>query len=473
MEAVALAARAASRPLAAAPLSARHAVLRALSSALRAALPALLAANALDLTAAAASGLEPAVCKRLVLDAPKVESLLQGLADLLALPDPLGRLSLSRALAPGLELRRVSCALGVLAIIFEARPEAVVQIAALALLSGNAVILKGGKEAAHSNAALVGVVRGAIEAAAAEAAGAGQGGAPFPVPVDAVQLVGSREAVAELLRLDELIDLVIPRGSLRLVREVKAATRIPVLGHADGLCHVYIDASADPRAAAALAVDSKTNYPAACNAAETLLVHAAAVAGALPVVGGALLAAGVTLHADAHCAPVLRAALAALQAAGAGGVLGAVLDAVPEDFDTEWLSLHMAVRAVADVGEACAWINAHGSHHTDCAVVGEGAAGEDAAAHFTRAVDSAGVYVNASTRFADGFRYGFGAEVGISTNRLHARGPVGLEGLTTYKYTLRGGGHTVAQFAAGGAATVEVGGVQLPALAYTHEDHAL
>lgn len=470
---VAQAARAASRSLATSTLAERHLVLRCLASSLAESLPVLLAANSEDLAAARASGLDAPTYKRLVLDGPKVDSLLKGLSDLLALPDPLGRVSLSRSLAEGLELRRVSCPLGVLAIIFEARPEAVVQIAALSLLSGNAVILKGGKEAARSNAALVAVVRGAIAAAAAAAGG---GGAPFPVPPDAVQLVGSREAVADLLRLDELIDLVIPRGSLRLVREVKAATRIPVLGHADGICHVYVDATADARAAAALAVDSKTNYPAACNAAETLLVHADCVGGgALAAVGGALLAAGVTLHADGACAPALRAvrhALAEGRERAEEEALGAVVDAAPGDWGTEWLGLHMGVAAVADVGAAVAWINAHGSHHTDCAVVGEGPAGAAAAAHFTAGVDSAGVYVNASTRFADGFRYGFGAEVGISTNRIHARGPVGLEGLTTYKYTLRGRGHAVAQFGAPPGATVDVGGVALPALAFSHRDDA-
>ena len=463
---IALAARAASRTLATSSLADRHLVLRALSSALSSSLPSLLAANEEDLAAARASGLEASTYKRLILDGAKVDSLLRGLSDLLALPDPLGRVGLARSLAEGLELRRVSCPLGVLAIIFEARPEAVVQIAALSLLSGNAVILKGGKEAARSNAALVAVVRGAIAAAAAEAAAAA-GGGPFSVPPDAVQLVGSREAVADLLRLDELIDLVIPRGSLRLVREVKAATRVPVLGHADGICHVYVDATADAAVAAALAVDAKTNYPAACNAAETLLVHGDCVAsGALAAVGGALLAAGVTLHADGACAPALRAAAAALGAAATG----AVVDATPGDWDTEWLSLHMGVAAVAGVDAAVAWVNAHGSHHTDCAVVGGGPAGAAAAARFTAGVDSAGVYVNASTRFADGFRYGFGAEVGISTNRIHARGPVGLEGLTTYKYILRGAGHTVAQFGAPPGSTVLVGGVPLPALAFAHKD---
>lgn len=459
--------------IAASSLAERHAVLGALRDVLRAQLPAVLEANAADVAAAATAGLEASVAKRLILDAGKVEALLAGVGDVIALPDPLGRVTLARSLALGLELRRLTCPLGVLAIIFEARPEAVIQIAALAIKSGNAVILKGGKEAARSNAALVAVVRTAITVAAEAAAAAGSTcGAAFGVPVDAVQLVSSREAVAELLRYDDLIDLVIPRGSMRLVREVKSATRIPVLGHADGICHVFLDASADIAVATAVVVDSKTQYPAACNAAETLLVHSDAAQRLLPTVGAALLRAGVTLHADAGAAPLLRAAAAVVATdASKGTVTGAVVDAAPGDWDTEWLSLHMSVALVPDVAAAVAWINSHGSHHTDAIVTAEGST---SATYFTAHVDSAGVYVNASTRFADGFRYGFGAEVGISTNRLHARGPVGLDGLTTYKYTLHGGGHVVGQFTAPrGATSVSIGDFVLPALAFDHRDHPL
>jgi glutamate-5-semialdehyde dehydrogenase len=343
MDAVARRARVAGRILSTTPARLRDGVLTALAAALQTpeVAAAVAAANAADVAAAASDGLSASLASRLALSPRKTAELCAGLTALAALPDPLQASPSSsappRALAAGgsppLLLRRVAVPLGVLAVIFEARPEAVVQIAALSLLSGNAVILKGGKEAAHSNAALVAAVRAAIAAAAAAAAqGGGGGGAPFSVPPDAVQLVGSREAVADLLRLDELIDLVIPRGSLRLVREVKAATRVPVLGHADGICHVYVDATADAAVAAALAVDAKTNYPAACNAAETLLVHGDCVAsGALAAVGGALLAAGVTLHADGACAPALRAAAAALGAAATG----AVVDAAPGDWDTE------------------------------------------------------------------------------------------------------------------------------------------
>jgi len=303
----------------------------------------------------------------------------------------------------------------------------------------------------------------AAEAAAVAAAG-GEAAAAAAIPADAVQLVESRADVAALLREEDCIDLVIPRGSAALVREIKAATRIPVLGHADGRCTVYIDAAADAVRAATIAVDSKADYPAACNAAESLLVHRAALRTLLPAVAAALLAAGVTLHCDEEALPVAAAAAAAASGAAAAG---AVLRAQDADWTTEWLSLHMSVRTVADVREAADWINEHGSHHTDVIVTEDAAA----AADFLARVDSAGVYHNASSRFADGFRYGFGAEVGISTSRLHARGPVGLEGLLTYKYTLSGAGHCVAQFsaaaqAAGGA---RLAGVDLPAMAYAHD----
>jgi len=431
--------------------------------------------------------------QRLVLDDSKIGSLLRGLDDVIAMPEPLGRVTLARELSPGLVLHRVACPIGVLCIIFEARPEAVVQIASLALKSGNAVILKGGKEAAHSNAALVAVIRAALERS--------DGGRR--VPVDAVQLVSTRDEVADLLRLDEYIDvsrarqcvgcarrlgaqpctrctharahhhpplpsqLVIPRGSNQLVRDIKAATRIPVLGHADGVCAVYVDATADAAVAAHIAVDSKTQYPAACNAAETLLVQRAAIETVYPRVASALLRAGVTLHCDAATVAVARAARDGVaQHAPAPAAVGAVVDAVEGDFRREWLSLHMSVAAVDDAAAAAAWVNAHGSHHTDVIVTADAAA----AAVFTSAVDSAGVFHNASTRFADGFRYGFGAEVGISTSRVHARGPVGLEGLLTYKYKLAGGGHVVAQFGGPTGAVVEVDGDVLPALSFTHRD---
>lgn len=457
MESAARRARAAGRVLACTSPACRHRALQAIHDALTSRSEEILSANVVDVAAAVAAGNAPALVSRLQLDAAKLAGVIAGVSQVMALAEPLGLVSLARELSPGLELRRRSTPLGVICVIFEARPEAVVQIACLTIKSGNALLLKGGKEAAASNAILGEIVRGALAAAAAAGGG---------VPEDAVQLLSTREEVAELLRMDELIDLVIPRGSNALVRSVKAATRIPVLGHADGVCHVYVDAAADLARACAVVVDSKTQYPAACNAAECLLVAEAALRTHLPALARALLVAGVTLACDDATAGIARVARAELLAEqlGAGGEgeqLPLVEDAVEVDFTTEWLSLRMGVRAVADCAAAAAYINAHGSHHTD-AIVTEDAA---AAALFLAQVDSAGVFHNASTRFADGHRYGFGAEVGVSTNRIHARGPVGLEGLLTYKYVLQGSGHTVAQFAAASADAVIQ---QLPALSFTH-----
>jgi len=319
----------------------------------------------------------------------------------------------------------------------EARPEAAVQIASLAIKSSNAVILKGGKEAARSVEALMKGFRKALE-------GAG-------LPGDAVQVVSTREDVKRLLELDEFVDLVIPRGSNELVRSVMNSTRIPVLGHADGICAVYVDKDADCETAVKVVVDSKTNYPAACNSAETLLVHSDCVESILSVIGAALADAGVKLHADADSIQFLPASC--------------TVPAKESDFLTEYLSLEMAVKVVQDVHDAIEHINEHGSHHTDAIVTENGVTAET----FLQGVGSAGVFYNASTRFADGFRYGFGAEVGVSTNRIHARGPVGMEGLVIYKYRLHGSGQVVADF-----------GFEEGKKRYTHErirlknpDHAL
>lgn len=356
--------------------------------------------------------------QRLNLEGAKFDTLLAGLSDVKGLRDPINQVTLARELdGDGLKLYQVTCPIGVICVIFEARPEAVVQIASLAIKSANAVVLKGGKEAAHSNAVLVEALRAALETAG--------------LPADAVQLVETREAVHELLSLDEYLDLVIPRGSNALVKAVKEATRVPVLGHADGKCSVYVDPSADEAKAVHVVVDSKINYCAACNAAEVLLVHKDVVATLLPAIGKALVAADVKLRADDVCLPHLPAE--ATTAAGA------------DDFDTEFLSLTMAVKAVDNLEAAVDHINAHGSHHTDAIVTEDAAAAE----YFFQNVDSAGVYHNASTRFADGFRYGLGAEVGVSTNRVHARGPVGLEGLVIYKYRIYGSGQGAGDYGVG------------------------
>ena len=312
----------------------------------------------------------------------------------------------------GLNLTKISVPLGVLAVIFEARPDAVTQIAALAIKCGNAVMLKAGKEVERTAGVLVRVLREALVE---------QG-----LPADAVSLVVGRERVQELLGMHGLVDLVIPRGSKELVEYVQANTRIPVLGHAEGVCHIYVDESADEALALRVIEDAKTDYPAACNAVETVLVHRAIAAEFLPKLAERLRAQGVALHGDATVRELLR---------------GVEVEAV-EDWHTEYGELAMSLGVVASLDEAMEHIHAHGSAHTESIIAEDAAVAE----RFLREVDAASVMHNASTRFADGFRYGFGAEVGISTSKLHARGPVGLEGLTTYKYVLRGKGQVAGDY---------------------------
>eukprot|EP00922_Rhytidocystis_sp_ex-Travisia-forbesii_P043652 GHVS01065122.1.p1 GENE.GHVS01065122.1~~GHVS01065122.1.p1 ORF type:complete len:453 (+),score=71.27 GHVS01065122.1:25-1359(+) len=361
--------------------------------------------------AVADGSLSEALVKRLDLSGQKLCSCLAGLSSVLDMPDPLGVVSLHHTLSPSLHLYRVSCPIGVIAVIFEARPEAAVQIASLCLKSGNALILKGGKEASHSNQAIC----AAIQAGLGKRFGA------------CVQLVDTRDEVGELLKQEGKIDLVIPRGSKALVKNVMDNTNIPVMGHADGLCSMFVDVTAEQDMALRLIEDSKLDYPAACNAVETLLVHRDVADELLPRVAQRLgVERGVRFHVEERL-------LGLFQSGPSADV------AVPEDFQTEFLGPELAIKCVDGVEEAIAHINEHGSHHTDCIVTADA----ERAEKFMAGVDSAGVYWNCSTRFADGFRYGFGAEVGISTNRLHARGPVGLEGLVTYRYRMYGKGEVV------------------------------
>ena len=340
-----------------------------------------------------------------------------GLRALAQMEDPIGHEQLRTELAEGLILSRVSCPIGVVGVIFESRPDALVQIAGLCLKSGNAVLLKGGREAMRSNRALFDVMKQASEASG--------------VPEGWAGLLTTREEVGAMLAMDEYIDLIIPRGSNSFVRYIMDNSRIPVLGHSDGVCHVYLDAACDPQMAARVTVDAKTQYPAACNAAETLLVHKDAAATALPVVAGALHVAGVKMKADARAQALMP---------------GIPCESATEaDWKAEYLDNVIAIRIVDSLDEAIAHINRYGSHHTDCIITED----EQAAQRFFALVDSAGVYQNCSTRFADGYRYGFGAEVGIATGKLHARGPMGVEGLCSYKYILRGHGDVVADFAGG------------------------
>jgi glutamate-5-semialdehyde dehydrogenase len=391
----------------------RQAVL-AMADALEASSASIVAANRADLEAAAADGLAPALVARLKLDAGKLTSAIEGVRQVAQLPDPLGVRQLHRELDQGLVLERLSVPLGVVGVIFEARPDAVMQIASLAIRSGNGAILKGGREASRSCAAIVEALQ--------------RGLASTAVSPDALTLLTSREESLALLKLDGLVDLIIPRGSNALVRFIQDNTRIPVLGHADGICHLYVDREVDMAQAVSVAVDAKTQYPAACNAIETLLVHRDVAPAFLAMAIPALEAAGVELRGDV-----------------ASQQLGVAKPASDDDWQTEYSDLILAVKVVADQQDALAHIARYGSRHTDAICTSN----DTTAEQFLRGIDSAGVYRNCSTRFADGFRYGFGAEVGISTQTLPPRGPVGLEGLVTYRYLLRGDGHIAAPYASG------------------------
>ncbi|KAI9727264.1 MAG: hypothetical protein M1828_006883 [Chrysothrix sp. TS-e1954] len=418
-------------------VDARNLALQAVHDALLAARGEILAANNADLAAAgkaADSGeLSRSLVKRLDLGRPgKFEDMLQGILDVRDLPDPIGKTTLRTELDEGLILERVTCPIGVLLIIFEARPEVIANIASLAIKSGNAAILKGGKESTESFRAISTIISNAL--------------APTDVPNDAVQLVTTRDVIDPLLQQDQHINLVIPRGSNSLVRYIKDHTRIPVLGHADGLCSTYLCADVDAEQASHVIVDAKCAYPSACNALETLLVDEEALEASLPVVATALLEKGVSLRCDAHSKAALSRSMDKHQTP-------LMQDATDEDFDTEFLDLIMAIKSVPklDTREksldfAIAHINAHGSHHTDVILTSDKMRAE----YFMDGVDSAGVYWNTSSRMADGMRYGFGTEVGISTNKIHSRGPVGLEGLTIYKYKIRGSMQTSNDYGAEG-----------------------
>ena len=374
----------------------------------------ILAANQADMAAAVAEGVPAPLVARLKLDQAKLEDGIAGVRQLAQLPDPLGRRQLHTELDQGLVLERLTVPLGVLGVIFEARPDAVMQIASLAIRSGNAALLKGGREARHSCGAILDALQAGLSTSA--------------VAPSALELLTSREESLALLKLDGLVDLIIPRGSNALVRFIQDNTRIPVLGHADGICHLFIDQAADLSQAVKLAVDAKTQYPAACNAIETLLVHEAVAQAFLPPAIEALTAAGVELRGDATCQ-----------------ALGVSHAAVEADWSSEYSDLVLAIKVVPDLEAALDHIARYGSRHTDAICTTDQATAD----RFLAAVDSAGVFLNCSTRFADGFRYGFGAEVGISTQTLPPRGPVGLDGLVTYRYRLRGEGHIAADYASG------------------------
>ena len=398
----------------------RDAALKAVAASLTSRKEEIFAANREDLARADADGIADSVRKRLRFDEHKLSDCLAGIDSLLALEDPAGRITLKRELDEGLVLERVTVPIGVIGIIFEARPDALVQISCLCIKSGNCAVLKGGKETASTNKVLFELIRDA-------ACSAG-------IPEGSLLQASAHSEIDELLECDDCVDLLIPRGSNAFVRYIMDHTKIPVMGHSDGICHTYVDEYADQEMAIPILIDAKTQYTAACNSTETLLVHRAVAERFLPAAAARLSEAGVRLRGNAEAAaliPQIRK------------------DDImqEEDFSTEYLDLVLSVRLTGSVEEAAAHINRFGSHHTDCIITDN----DEAAERFMTLVDSAGVYRNCSTRFADGFRYGFGAEVGISTGKLHARGPVGLEGLMTYKYRLYGSGQIVGDYASGKA----------------------
>jgi glutamate-5-semialdehyde dehydrogenase len=399
-------ARAAARALARAPTGAKNEALRRMAAAVREGAMKLIEANAADLDAA--RELPASVCDRLALDPERIEEMALGLEAVAGLPDPVGEVMRRTERPNGLVIEKVRVPIGVIAIIFESRPNVTADASALCLKAGNASILRGGKEAVRSNVAIGETLAGALE-------GAG-------LPADSVQVVGStdRALVGELLRLNDLVDLVVPRGGKGLIRRVVEESTIPVIKHYEGICHVYVDRAADLEMAKAVAMNAKVQRPATCNAMETLLVHADVAADFLPAAADALRRAGVEMFGCASSRELVP-------------WMG---EATEESYRTEYLDLKLSVKVVAGLREAMDHIERFGSRHSDAIVTKD----PEAAREFLDGVDSACVFLNCSTRFSDGYQFGMGAEIGISTDRLHARGPMGIEELTSYKYVVRGDG---------------------------------
>ena len=407
------AARRAGRVLAALDTAAKDRALNAMADALEVRIPEILEANARDMVAGEAADIGAPLLDRLRLDDGRIRVMAAGVRQIAALPDPVGEVIDGGRLANGLDVRRVRVPLGVVAVVYEARPNVTIDAAALCLKSGNAIVLRGSSSAAHSNAVLAGVAREAVAAVG--------------LPEAAVSLVagGGRAELAELATQGDLVDLIIPRGGEGLKQALSAVATVPVIYAASGNCHVYVDATADLDSAERNVDNAKTQRPGVCNAAETLLVHAQAAPAFLPRVLHALREDGVELRADGRTHAL------------AGDLAPSLLDATDEDWDTEYLALVLAVRVVDSVDEAIEHINAHGSGHSEAIVTRDYASAQA----FQRSVDAACVYVNASTRFTDGGEFGMGAEIGNSTQKLHARGPIGMRELCTYKYVVEGAGH--------------------------------
>ena len=408
-----LAARVASRAMAAASTAARNNALLALARRLRASTAALQAANALDLAAAWSAGLAAPLVDRLKLTPQIIDTVAEGCEQLAAMPDPVGEISAVQRRPSGIGVGRMRVPLGVFGMIFESRPNVTIEAASLAIKSGNAAILRGGSEAIHSNLALAQVVQAALTDAG--------------LPPEAVQLVATtdRAAVGRLIAMPEFVDVIVPRGGKGLIARISAEAKVPVIKHLDGNCCVYVDAEVDLEMAVRVADNAKTQKFSPCNAAESLLVHRDVAADFLPKVGAVFAAKGVEMR----CGPRAKAILAAVPGAN-------LADATEADWSAEYLAPIISVKLVDSLDQAIEHINRYGSHHTDAILTTNHAN----AMRFLREVDSASVMVNASTRFADGFEFGLGAEIGISTDKLHARGPVGLEGLTSLKWIVLGDG---------------------------------
>ena len=407
-------AREASIILQAVESDAKRKALESIKEALEAHKEAIFKANQVDLEVSEDQDVSMPVLKRLRFDEAKLQDVLDGIESLVHMEEPVGKVQMQTELDEGLILTRVSCPIGVIGVIFESRPDALVQISSLCLKSGNAVLLKGGSEAKETNKILFEIIKKASEEAG--------------MPEGWITLMETREEVSEILKMNKEIDLLIPRGSNEFVQYIMRNSDIPVMGHADGICHTYVDEHADLDLAVKVVTDSKTQYVSVCNALETLLVHEKVANEFLPRLKESLESKGATIKGCAKTRAIIECE-----------------EATEEDWQTEYLDYILSIKIVSSLEEAICHINTYGSGHTDCIV----SADEEAVQKFMMLVDSGNVFCNVSTRFSDGFRYGFGAEVGVSTSKIHARGPVGIEGLLIYKYKLMGHGHIVGDYASG------------------------
>jgi glutamate-5-semialdehyde dehydrogenase len=392
----------------------KNAALKAIASSLNINKGKIVEANKKDIEEATKNNLEAPLLKRLKFDESKIDGVIDGINSLIALKDPVGETQMHTELDTGLDLYKVSCPIGVIGVIFESRPDALVQISTLCLKSGNGVLLKGGSEAFHTNRALAEIIS--------------EASVEVGMPQGWIQLLETRSDVSEMLKCDEDIDLIIPRGSNEFVKYIMDNSNIPVLGHADGICHVYVDSEANIDMAVSLAVDSKCQYVAVCNAAETILVNAEIAKEFLPKLKAGLDKFNVEIYGDEATQSIIKCEKAA-----------------PNQWKTEYLDFKVSIRIVEGINEAIDHINTYGSGHTETIITEN----KSKVQEFMSLADSGNVFWNCSTRFSDGFRYGFGAEVGISTNKIHARGPVGLDGLLIYKFLMKGKGQTVAPYAEG------------------------